>query len=416
MRIAIVCNDTRGGVQPYVALGAGLKLAGQDVRIVAPESFASMVAAADLKFAPLSQSHEEMLQLSAGAAERGTIETMRLMLTELPKRIRLWTAQTLEGCVGSDLLLGGIGGMLTGLPVAEKLGVPFIQAHLQPIGVPTSSYPGVLVAGLPIWWGNAGRRLSHFVSDAGIQMQFQGAAKAARRDALKLSGPAKQADPRLSLFGFSPLVVPMPPSPNREVTGYWTGADSVWSPPRELETFLAASTMHLVSLGFGSMTSRDSSLLAELAAGAAADSGVRLVLLSGWAGLNLVQNENVLVAESVPHQWLFPRMSAVVHHGGAGTTGAAFIAGVPQVVVPFAVDQPFWASRVQALGVGPTPIARKRLTRERLATAIRVALADRAISSVARRLGDQIADEQGVVNAVPLIQDLFGPRARDLDR
>ena len=251
-----------------------------------------------------------------------------------------------------------------------------------------------LVAGLTIWWGDAGRQLNHLVSDAGIQMQFQGAAKVARRDALKLLGPAKQADPMLTLFGFSPLVVPMPASPNRDVTGYWTGPNSVWPPPSELAAFLAADTKPVVSLGF-SMTSRDSSRLAELAAGAAADAGVRLILLSGWAGLNLVQNENVFLAESVPEQWLFPQMAAVVHHGGAGTTGAGFMAGVPQVVVPFTVDQPFWASRVKALGVGPAPIDRKRLTRERLAT------------SVARRLGNQIADERGVMNAVVRIFSLF---------
>ncbi len=406
MKVAIVCNDTRGGVQPYVALGAGLAGAGHEVRIVAPQEFSPMIGAAGLRFAGLSKSREEIVEISAGAAERGTLATMRLMLTELPERVALWTAETLEGCEGADLLLGGIGGMITGIPVAEKLGVPFVQAHLQPVGVPTAAFPGVLVAGVPIWWGDAGRRLSHFVSDAGVRMQFQGAAGTARQ-VLKLTGPTRSADPRLTLFGFSPFVVPVPPSPTREVTGYWTSSAPDWSPPADLAAFMERRDKPVVSVGFGSMTSGDPAALVELVVGAAADAGVRVVLLSGWARLDHLNDSDLHLAESVPHDWLFPRMSAVVHHGGAGTTGAAFMAGVPQIVVPFAVDQPFWASRVAALGVGPKGIPRKRLSRELLATALRSWVEDGAIRATAERLGSRIGQEDGVKAAVGRIEGFW---------
>lgn len=224
-------------MQPYLALGMGLAIAGHDVRIVGPEEFATMAKHAGLPFAPLSKAREEIVKISSGAAEKGTLATIRLMLAELPRRVGRWTTETLEGCEGAEILLGGIGGMVTGLAVAEKLGVPFIRAQLQPVGVPTSDYPGVLVAGLPIWRSAFGRRVSHFISDAGIGVQFGGAAGAASRKVLNLSGPRPPADPRLTLFGFSRQVVPVPPSPDREVTGYWAMSDTTWSPPTDLGAF-----------------------------------------------------------------------------------------------------------------------------------------------------------------------------------
>ena len=93
-------------------------------------------------------------------------------------------------------------------------------------------------------------------------------------------------------------------------------------------------------------------------------------------------------------------MRAIVHHGGAGTTGADLRAGIPAVVVPFAVDQPFWGSRVAALGVGPTPVPRKVLTARKLADALRATVSDQAMKSRAAALGTKISAEDGVGEAV----------------
>ena len=124
------------------------------------------------------------------------------------------------------------------------------------------------------------------------------------------------------------------------------------------------------------------------------------MLLSGWGGLADQGGDDVHVAPEAPHDWLYPQMAAVVHHGGAGTTGATFTAGVPAVVVPFAVDQPFWASRVAALGVGPAPIARSRLTVENLADALRAAATSAVLARRAADIGTRIRAEDGVGTAV----------------
>ena len=132
-------------------------------------------------------------------------------------------------------------------------------------------------------------------------------------------------------------------------------------------------------------------------------------MLTGWGGLRTdLAQDNVFVVDSAPHSWLFPRMAAVVHHGGAGTTAEGLRAGVPTVIVPFVFDQPFWGARVKALGLGPEPIPQKNLTADRLAHAIRIAVTDPGIKQRANAYGAAIRAEDGVGNAVRIIKRYFG--------
>jgi UDP:flavonoid glycosyltransferase YjiC (YdhE family) len=414
MRIAIVSMDTRGGIVPYVALGLGLRRAGHEVQMVAPADFAPMFDEVGLPMAPLSGNVEDVVRGSTGATERGTIASMRFAGREMAPRIHAWTRETLEACEGVDVVTGGVGGMVVGLSVAEKLGKPFIPTHVQPVGAPTGAYPGVLLAGMPRWLGRPGRRLSHRLSDAGLWMPFRSGMASARQDVLGLSGRPRAADGQPVLYGFSRRVVPVPAQGDhpRCVTGYWfLSAPPTWSPPPGLEAFLAGDGP-VVSIGFGSMASDDPAAVTALVLGAVRSAGVRAVLVTGWGGLqSLPQTNDVFVADALPYDWLFPRVAAVVHHGGAGTTGMALRAGVPAIVIPFTVDQPFWGSRVAALGVGPTPIPRKRLTEERLADALRRTLADQAMLTRAATLGVQIRAEDGVGEAV----EVFGRYSSTID-
>ena len=401
MRIAIVCNDTRGGVQPYAALGSGLQDAGHDVGIIAPSNFAPVFTQLGLPVSLLSGNIEEMLQ-GTTAAERGMLASMRFMARELPAWIQTWTRETLEACEGVDVVTGGVGGMVVGLSVAEKLGIPFLETHLQPLGVPTDAYPGVLLSGTPRWFGSGPVRLSHYVSDQAVWMPFRGAMTSARKSVLGLPGRPKAADDQPVLFGFSPLVVPLPTRGKRSryVTGYWSlPTPTTWRPPPGLEAFLEHRPV--VSIGFGSMTSTNPEAVTSLVLNALRTAGVRAVLLGGRGGMKAPRNaEDVFFLEAIPHDWLFARVAAAVHHGGAGTTGAAIRAGIPAIVVPFTMDQPFWGSRVAQLGVGPTPIPRARLTKERLAGAIRATMSDGSMRARAHDFGELVRAEDGVATAV----------------
>jgi UDP:flavonoid glycosyltransferase YjiC (YdhE family) len=401
MNITILCNDTRGGVQPYVALALALRARGHRVRAAAPADLAPMFSGVGVEASALEGRIEDMLRASGGAAERGPIAAMRLAAREMPPRIRSWTRTALEACEGADVVLGGVGGMVMGLSVAEKLGIPFVEAHLQPIGAPTDRYPGVLFAGTPRWLGRWALRASHQLTELALWKPFEGAMRTARREVLGLTGPPRPPTTPV-LYGLSRHVVPIPDDPARprHVTGYWfLPAPSSWAPSPELAAFLERPGP-VVSIGFGSMTSADPRSLTTLVRDAARRAGVRVVLLSGWGGLEAQHDGDVLSLDAVPHDWLFARVAATVHHGGAGTTGAALRAGVPTLVVPFTMDQPFWGARVAALGVGPAPIARRALRVASLAEGLRQMIGDASMRARAASLGERIRAEDGVGEAV----------------
>jgi UDP:flavonoid glycosyltransferase YjiC (YdhE family) len=211
------------------------------------------------------------------------------------------------------------------------------------------------------------------------------------------------------LYGFSPSVLPPPPDWSSEVhvTGYWfLDPPEDWTPPSRLVAFLEAGPPPLY-IGFGSMGSRDPQKTSQLVLEALAPAKQRAVILSGWGGLETADlPAHAIAVDSVPFSWLFPRCAAVVHHGGAGTTAAGLRAGVPSVVIPFFGDQPFWGRHVAELGVGPAPIPRRKLTAERLARTIEIAVGDAGMRRRAAELGTAIRAEDGVAQAVALVTAL----------
>lgn len=412
MRIALVCNDTRGGIQPYVALGLGLRSAGHEVRAVAPSDLAPMFSKVGISVTPLSGSIEAVLRGSGGIAEQGLLKTMQFAAREMPARMKEWTKETLQGCEGVDAITGGIGGMVIGEAVAEKLGVPFIETHLQPVGCVTDRYPGALFPNTPAWLGGWGRRMSHHLTELGVWGPFRGVMTKTRKEELGLRGKAR-VNRTPVLYGISRHVIDVPTSPARprHTTGYWfMPRDANWQAPQALQEFLAEPGP-VVSIGFGSMTSERPEKTTELVLGAIRDAKVRAVLLSGWGGLHSLEGApDVLCADALPHDWLFPRVHAVVHHGGAGTTGAALASGTPSLVVPFTMDQPFWGARVAALGVGASPIPRRNLTRAALANSLRQLVDDAELRARARSLGEAIRAEDGVGTAVRLLGEVLETR------
>jgi sterol 3beta-glucosyltransferase len=395
MRIAIPAIDTRGGVEPYTALALGLERAGHTVRMVVPAEFVAGVSARGIDAVGLTGGVQDALR--AGVSEMSAPARARLMLRESARHVRIWAGEALAACEGVDLVLAGVGGGGVARAVAERLGVPFVAAYLQPVDAPTRAFPGVLLPRAPAPL----HRISHRISDAALQVMLRAGLRRARTEVLGLPGraaPAQTGTP--VLYGFSPLVVPPPPDwePHRHVTGYWSLPPS-GAPAPELEAFLAAGPAP-VCVGFGSMVGGDPRATADLVRAAVRRAGVRAVLLSGWGALDAEPSDDVFVADEVPHDLLFPRAAAVVHHGGAGTTGAALRAGVPAVVVPFAADQPFWGSRVAALGVGPRPIPRRALTVDTLAQALR---ATAPLRERAAGLGARIRAEDGVGQAVAVL-------------
>ncbi|MBI5667602.1 MAG: glycosyltransferase family 1 protein [Chloroflexi bacterium] len=413
MKIAIVASGTRGDVQPYVALGKGLKAAGHTVRMLSNQDFDALVGDAGLEFHSIGVSVETLLQSDEWRAtvEGGNFLVILLhMRRELNSRAQEFAARMPALVADVDLILTGMAGMGGTFSIAEKLQLPLIQAYVLPI-TPTGCFASPLVPkSLPSGMFN---RLSFH---AMRQMMWQSvrAGDVATRKLLGMPaapfwGPYQSLKRKRVpvLYGFSQHVLPRPNDWDdlHHVTSYWfLDAPDDWQPPSDLVDFLRAGPPP-VYIGFGSMGSRNPAAAARLSLEALALAGQRGVIASGWGGMHHTHvPDTVYMLRSAPHSWLFPQMAAVVHHGGAGTTAAGLRAGIPSILVPHMGDQPFWGQRVADLGVGPAPIPRKRLTAERLAKAITQAISDTGMRRRAADLGIRIRAEDGVAQAVSLIE------------
>jgi UDP:flavonoid glycosyltransferase YjiC (YdhE family) len=212
-----------------------------------------------------------------------------------------------------------------------------------------------------------------------------------------------------SLLLASPQVIERPSDwpPHHHITGYLFENDNEWSAPQDLLDFLAEGNKP-VYIDLGSMRERDPQATTQIFFDAVKQTGQRAILFSGWAGIGSSHlPKNVFLLKYAPHSWLFPRVAAVVHHGGAGTTAASLRAGVPSVVVPIMSDQPFWGRRIYELGAGTKPIPRAALTVDNLAAAILENMANHTLRENAMKLGNKIASEEGAGNAVQVIQKIL---------
>ena len=210
--------------------------------------------------------------------------------------------------------------------------------------------------------------------------------------------------PMLSAYSQSIIHIPIDWPENFNITGYFfLESKFEWHPPESLIRFLEAGEPP-VYIGFGSMGGKNPEKIAKIALEALEKCGQRGLSLTGWGGLQTNSiPDNVFVLDSAPHSWLFPRMAALVHHGGAGTTAEGLRAGVPTVVVPFILDQFFWGARVKAMDLGPNPIPYKKLTSDRLAAAIYKAMNDPKILQATKQCGKNIGSENGIQNALKFI-------------
>ncbi len=417
MRIAIIALGSQGDVQPYVALGKGLQAAGHTVRVLSHENFAGFVRSHGLEFWPLLGNVQEIVQSPEmrKLLEKGNFIAITAYTSKETQRAALnWAKEGLVACQGMDLLIAGMGGLYTALGLAEKLRLPFLQAYVVPF-TPTNAFPGVLFPSLSRF-GVALNRLSHHVTRQILWQGSRTADQMARQQVLDLPaasfwGPYNTAPMRRYpiLYGFSPTVISKPADwgSNIHVTGYWfLDAAPDWTPPADLLTFLDSGPKP-VYIGFGSMVNRNPEEIADLVLQALAKSGQRAIMMAGWGGLRKDHvPDTVYVIDSIPHAWLFPRVAAVIHHGGAGTTAAGLRAGVPSVVIPFFGDQAFWGKRIAALGVGPEPLLRKQLTAERLAQAIQQMVSDQPMRERAARLGAQIQAEDGIAKAIAVVREI----------
>ncbi len=423
MRITFIAFGTRGDVQPIIALAQALQARGHRVRLIAGANFTRWIEAHGLEAVAARVDMQALMQSEGGHEwiEHGNnpfrqLQVMRRLLVEHgPTMMRdAWLA-----CRDAQAVVSSFTSDIYAVSIAEKLGARHLSTPLQPALVATRSGAATMNAPLPGRDSLVNYLFGRWVIEPSI-WRVQGSLNDDfRREVLGLPSQTQAENRRARLRmrvvqGLSAHVVPHPGDWPGDIhtAGYWfLDEDDGWQPPSPLRAFIEAGEPP-VFVGFGSMTGRDPERLTRLIVEAVRRSGQRAVLQSGWAGMgNGDLPREIFLLDSAPHHRLFPLMAGVVHHGGAGTTAESLRAGVPTLIVPHMADQPFWGERVRALGVGPRPIRRDRLTPQNLARAIRQLTGDPGLRRRAAALGEKIRAEDGVGRAVRLIEDyLAGDR------
>ncbi|QXV56967.1 glycosyltransferase [Amycolatopsis sp. TNS106] len=410
MRAVVITTGTQGDVAPYTGIGARLQAEGWKVTFATHKVFGDQLESCGFDFSPIPGDPAALVSSQAFQSWERSGYSRR------SARDQVGRIKAIIGDVG-ELMYEVAGGLIDAVPndtdvlllsgTAAPLAYHFAEARRIPsMGIywgptePTGQFPPPMGGARSYgWWGN--KAAGHI----GLRITNKAYVKAVDRLRAQLGVPAAgYADTRRRqarrewpvMHGFSPTVFPRPRDWRRgmEVVGYWWAQRGKrWTPPAALTDFLAAGPPP-VFIGFGSMSPGEVERLADLATAALRKARLRGVIQAGWAQLD-ARNDDVLTIGAAPHDWLFPQMAAIVHHAGAGTTGAALRAGVPAVPVPVTIDQPFWASRIVALGVAPKAIPFCALTADGLADALRLAVTDPVHTAAARAVAAAVEREDG---------------------
>lgn len=399
MKVVIATIGSRGDVQPYLNLGQGLRDAGHDVTLATNPTLCPLAEQHGLRAAPVGRPVDmgvEGARLMAQSFDNMWLGMIRVM--QLGGRlVEEAYPDVLAICQTADLVVTSDTG--SGVVEAEKLNKPWISVTLQPARVPT----------LPIGTPTLPEKLFGWT----LGKLFVGPTNRFRK---KVRAPlvhdiTTMLSSRLVLLPVSRHVAPPNPQwlPQVRQTNYWYARPLPgWEPPSALLDFLHAGDKPIaVSLGImGAARARQS---AQMVLDALCQGGVRAIV-QGWEDIlkTMVVPPSVYSAGPLPHSWLFDQVTAVIHHGGFGTTAAGLCAGVPSIVIPHIIDQYYWGQRVFELGVSPRFFSRGQMTADKLAQSIMQPLTDVAMRAKASALGAAIRnDVDGVSEAVRILETIL---------
>jgi UDP:flavonoid glycosyltransferase YjiC (YdhE family) len=402
MHFLIPTIGSRGDVQPFIALAQGLKTAGHQVTLASHPLMRSFVEAYGVSFAPIGPdihiaNRVAAIRQKARFVALGLIQGMRFGFEMLERS----HADLLTLCEYADLVVVPTA-VAAGKNEAELSGLPYLSVTLMPWVIPWNDPDRPLF-----------KRFIYPVIDGLVHLiTTQPLNRIRKKQGLPPVGDEGFTSARLNLIPVSPAVF-SPNSlwaPQHRLVGYWFAeAPERWAPTEELLAFLGAGDPPLlISLGAMSLGDQGASEMAALFINALQEVGVR-ALIQGWEtafeGLSLPPS--IMNIGSLPHSWLLPKCAGLVHHGGYGTTAAGLRAGIPALVIPHIADQFYWAQRVYELGVGPGPIRRPALNSSKLAGGLDALVRDAEIRSAATALGVQIRSEDGLTEAINLIEESF---------
>jgi sterol 3beta-glucosyltransferase len=416
MNITLMAFGSRGDVQPFLALAVALRERGHSVTLAAPADFEAQINAYGIPYIRVPISNMEVLQQETtkevtrkGITPATLIAFWREVIPEFKRALHTTTQEVAETAKNADLLIAHGFLIPSAYSIHQHLQIPLMLTIAAPI-VSTRMFPSPAFPPIPF-----GQRffnpLSYNLLVRGVISFMIEPMKIFRKS---VGLPTLSAGKVIQILnsGQIPIVMhysrhlmPLPSdwSANVHVVGAWTlPSHPDWTPPDALTTFLAQGEPP-VFFGFGSMPVSNPVQMGQTISEALRLANLRGVLQAGWAGL-VHEADHLITIGDTPHDWLFPQMAAIVHHGGSGTTHSALLAGKPALIVPFMADQPMWGRRLAELGVGVPPIPPKKLTPERLADALRTLTQDSAMRQRAAELGALMRVEDGLAATCELVE------------
>ena len=392
---------TRGDVQPYIALAAALGKAGHRAQVASHPCMRALVESYGVDFAPIGPDIDISQETAAiqANAPHWAIGFMRVMKFSF-HMLEASHPDLVKLCKTADVVI--VSHTAAGSVEADQFGKRKISVTLFPQAIPVKDDSEPFM-----------KRLVGSVAGWGMGLAMSRPLDRIRRKfGVPKMGPNGITSDLLNLIPISPHVIP-PDSrweARHQMTGYWFAEQSTtWQPPQELVEFIESGDPPVViSLGAMALGGGDTAETAKLIVQAVEQAGVRAII-QGWTEIlkNLDLPSGIMPAGSIPHTWLLPQARCFVHHGGFGSTAAAFQAGIPALVIPHIIDQFIWGQKVFELGLGPEPIPRTKLTVENLAEGIRQAATNEVYLEKAAELGTMIRSEVGLIRAVELIENVL---------
>ena len=393
MRIVLTTFGSRGDVQPMLALSLALKAAGHDVLLAGPPEKTAWAEELGCPYQPLGGNLTAFIDhMKDVYSFRSGLRFVSYVRKEMIDQFGLLP----EIISGADMVVGA--SLVFALStVAEHMGIPYRYVAFTPQLLPSGQHPcpAFKTHGLPQWYNrmtwSAMRGLNRFVLTSDVNKKRKQFGLRPIRDSWRHvlgKGVIVASD---KAIGEVPLNLGL----TVRQTGYMH-LDQPAQPMPKLEEFLNAGPPPVYA-GFGSMPKLDQMGCVRMIVDAARSVGERVVISKFWDEPSEFSNaDDVFLIKRYPHLDLFPRMKAVIHHGGAGTTATTAISGVPQIIVPHALDQYYWGHQVFRSQLGTRPIWRSRLTARKIADAIEECVWNDRIIRNAKKVSTVIRQKDGL--------------------
>lgn len=406
LKIIILTSGSRGDIQPLLALAIKLKSLGHEITFCASKNFETWIKSYDLNYKEFGSNIQKVAEDNAELIGGRPLKLFKLILEIIQHEMKLQYEQLLELLKDVDIVIGS-SIQLSADFVTKGFNIPYFYFAYAPTLIPSNYHPPITIpfdisnnfANKILWtindkmWNLAVKKQTNFY-----------------RKKLKLDpinnfwDPIRYADKNIILAS-PPELAPLPP----DLLGRISQTSTLFhftneKIPLELEKFLD-DDKPIVYVGFGSMTDHDPEKTTDFILETLKKVDIKIVLSKGWSNLgdNIKSNSNVLIINDISHHLFFNKLSAVVHHGGAGTTATTALSGVPQIIIPHLLDQYYWAKRIKKLSIGVSNFNKNKLNSDILSNSIKEVIKNKDFKRNATILRNQLLLRDGLEESCNII-------------